>query len=230
MELRDYFLATEDLAINVVGVNNKFPMECAMEPCAPSELNHDCLDYWGSCPPDAPALAYNNWQGLMRVNKTAEMPLFQDTQDADVWNREYGGGHDDLFIYDGQGKLYAYVCSSKTCSAPFLDNSLMTPGGYENIKSLIGLAARSSSSLRCDSSWGGGVGGGEVSYKSKEISRELLVALVAMGGLLLGIFIGLFASRCFALVSSYFFPKSDNTKRFIQLSTIDDDTFDHYEE
>jgi len=123
-------LQQEGVAINGVVINAKQPM-CAM--------HH-------SCGPDDQQ--EQNWQGLMAA--TTALPLLQDSQQLDVFGL-VGKGlllHDDLFIYDRHGQLFAHICSS-TGMAPSCQYATSSPvaadllsnEGYSTVKALAMAAA-----------------------------------------------------------------------------------------
>ena len=74
--------------------------------------------------------AANSVTGL--TNK-CDFPVFQDTAEANAW-AQHDGGKDDMYIYDKEGDLAAFLPISS-----FGDTStnLGTPGGYAYVKNAV---------------------------------------------------------------------------------------------
>lgn len=79
------------------------------------------------------------------------MPVFQDTEEDNVWD-EFGGEHDDLFVYDRNGKLFTWLPAPMTAmniemrgdkqfSYPF-NQDLLTPEGRATVRTVAILAAQ----------------------------------------------------------------------------------------
>ena len=84
--------------------------------------------------------------------------VFQDTHDDNVWD-EFGGEHDDLFVYDRHGKLFAWLPADLAANllvrkyyntsgregspiyAPPYTADLMTKEGRATVRSVAILAA-----------------------------------------------------------------------------------------
>ena len=79
-------------------------------------------------------LIYQDWNDETPSDYRCTFPLFQDTEETRVWEL-HGGGKDDIFIYDAQGKLSSYIPTT----APNTD--LSTPEGYQSLALAILKAA-----------------------------------------------------------------------------------------
>lgn len=64
------------------------------------------------------------------LTDVGDYPIFQDVKTVDAWV-SMGGGKDDIFIYDSQGKLAHYLPVSGS-----VDTNL-SGAGYANLKQLI---------------------------------------------------------------------------------------------
>lgn len=149
-----------DIVVHNVILSNYAPLSCALEECVswwwdnpfmfPNWFGNNCRDYVGGCPPGDVRLQQVNWQGPL-ANKTT-LPIFQDTYWADAWDR-FGGGKGDIFIYDGEGRLYEYLCNPETnveCSHK-LFGGLANSSTYDVVLQIALEAASSNSTERCGS-------------------------------------------------------------------------------
>ena len=66
-----------------------------------------------------------------KLVEKCSFPLFQDTPEVNAWAL-HGGGKDDFFIYDSQGKLAVFLPASGPIST-----DLSTPEGYANVKNAV---------------------------------------------------------------------------------------------
>ena len=73
-----------------------------------------------------------NWQAPMR-EQAPGVPILQDEQGVDAWSA-FGGGHDDLFVYDRNGRLFAHLCSAHLCSPQPVRTDLDDPLGFESVR------------------------------------------------------------------------------------------------
>lgn len=104
-----------------------------------------CYNYVEGCPANDKRLRLSNWQQLL-IDQTS-MPIFQDTEWQDIWEI-FGGGHNDIFIYDRNGRLYEYICSYETCGDDTL-GELTTASGFDAVKEVAVAAASSNATARC---------------------------------------------------------------------------------
>lgn len=97
-------------------------------------------------------LTEKRWQAPL-ARMAPRLPLFQDTAADAVWNDGFGGGHDDLFVYDAQGRLFSWLGSEMTLNAVgkdyLFEQDLITTDGYASVRAITLLASQSRSS-RCD--------------------------------------------------------------------------------
>jgi len=125
----------EERAIRVTAfaLNYRRPMACIMRsgPMAAA----------GPCAEGDMRLREANWQAPL-ASGAPNVSLFQDTAEADVWDGAFGGGHDDLFVYDGAGRLFAWLPSEMTEESPAFNQDLLTPGGYEAVRVALVLASQ----------------------------------------------------------------------------------------
>jgi hypothetical protein len=76
-------------------------------------VSPDCFDYIGGCKPDDSRLQLSKWQ--QPLIDVCSIPIFQDRQWENAWD-QFGGGQNDILIYDKQGRLFKYICSAETFS------------------------------------------------------------------------------------------------------------------
>eukprot|EP01035_Chromulina_nebulosa_P017359 gene17359-22906_t len=147
-------LINEGFRVVNVAINNYAPKSCALESdCKPTwwyfpwypSYSSQCQDYIDGCPPNDPRLHASAWQRPF-TNLTT-IPFFQDKEWQDTWDK-FGGGENDIFIYDSQGKLFKYICSSTTCGESSI-GTITTATGYEYVKTIAEEAAKGNSTLRC---------------------------------------------------------------------------------
>ena len=136
-----------------------------------------------------------------------------------------GGGANDYLVYDKAGYIFAYGCSSKTCTnPPSFSNDITTKEGYDNLKSFLVLAANSNPTARCGSRKADPLlkHFAPTSAAENEALDIIVVAVVLVIGMVLGICL---LPKLFAFVGILCGSASSieaNRDRFIQLSTIDD--------
>ena len=221
------------MKINTVLLNAYLPLGCIKaKACSGSgsgsgsngnrKRSSECI---GGCFPNDSELEEKNWQGLLKPsNVTANMPMLQDTREKKMWNL-LGGGANDYLVYDKSGYIFAYGCSSKTCSnPPSFSNDITTKEGYDNLKSFLVLAANSNPTARCGSRKADPLlkHFAPTSAAENEALDIIVVAVVLVIGMVLGICL---LPKLFAFVGILCCSASSieaNRDRFIQLSTIDD--------
>ena len=210
----------EGLDINTIFLNNYLPFKCS-EGLSSCPSGGACI---GSCLPNDPAFKEENWQSLFKL--PSEMSMLQDTQELQAW-RQFGGEKDDILIYDRQGFIFAYACSSDTCSQsnpPSFSNVLTTKAGYQNIQSLLILAANSAPLLRCatkkhDPLLKHFAPTNEI--EANEWLDLIVVSIVLLVGMVLG---ACLLPRLFTCLQRLCGSTMEtNRDKFIALSTIDDD-------
>jgi len=107
----------------------------------------NCEHYVGGCAPEDSRLSMTAWQ--MHLANVSTMPIFQDTEYDDVWEN-MGGGEGDIFIYDAEGRLYAYICAQSYCDEDeAIYGNLLNATDYSFIKSQAIEAAQSNGTERC---------------------------------------------------------------------------------
>jgi hypothetical protein len=206
------------LRVNTVFLNFCMPLKCALKPCIASS----CDGFYGGCAPSDDSLKPENWQNKA-MKRFPNMTIFQDTKDKLVW-RKAGGGMNDILIYDQSGLLYEYGCSVETCikGEPGFNSDVMTPLGYQNIKSLTHLAANTLGTQRCQA-------GSQCSITRQLapdslLSNEYVDIIVAAALIAAGVILGIVVPKAWYSIQNRFFSTTTIARdRFIQLSTIDDD-------
>jgi hypothetical protein len=214
-EMMDQF----GLKVNAVFLNYCMPLKCAMAPCTAPNCNDD---YYGGCAPDAEELKTEYWQGPI-MKAFPNMAIFQDTKDKLVW-RKVGGGKNDIIIYDQSGLLYDYGCSRETCikGQPGFNSDVMTPLGYQNIKSLTHLAANTLGTQRCQA--GSQCKITNLLAPDSMLANEYVDIIVIAGLVLTGMAISILIPKLWASIQAKFCSTTTIARdRFIQLSTVDDD-------
>lgn len=104
-----------------VALNYYAPMGCALDgycvnPWTMMFSGWDtCMGYTAGCPPGDSRLSFEKWQKpMVMYNQENDdyltMSVFQDTDWTMAWDL-FGGLEGDLFIYDGAGRLYSYMCN-----------------------------------------------------------------------------------------------------------------------
>jgi hypothetical protein len=218
VRMRDELKKELGLQINVVFLNYAMPFACTLKECPVS----DCAAYYGGCAPDADVLTPAKWQQVAS-KRFPSISIFQDTTEKMVW-RKFGGGMNDILVYDQSGLLYAYGCSQSTCvsGTPAFNSNTLLPLGYQNIKNLVYLAANTDGALRCQA-------GSQCSITRQFAPDSLLsneyVDIIVVAALVgVGACLGVFVPRFWAFMQNYYFSTTTVARdRFIQLSTIDDD-------
>lgn len=79
-------------------------------------------------------VAINKWSATLAASKLTddtEFPVFQDTQEVNAWELQ-GAGKDDIFVYDSEGILHAFLPHLGAISV-----NLSTEEGYQNLKDII---------------------------------------------------------------------------------------------
>lgn len=138
----------KNFKVNTAAISYYSPVSCINKECNPNwdswwsifdwSYTNTCMDNIGGCSTGVysgkrdPLLNENNWQ--KKFSSEVEMPLFQDEDELNVWDK-FGGYPGDLFIYDRTGRLYAYVCvSPDVCDHPIPGNSIVTSQeGYDYV-------------------------------------------------------------------------------------------------
>ncbi len=69
------------------------------------------------------------------MSDVAAYPLFQDTTEVNAWAQQ-GGGKDDFFVYDRQGRLQVWLPSNGT-----VDTDLSVPANLQNLRQMLLQAA-----------------------------------------------------------------------------------------
>ena len=210
-----------DLHINTVWLNNCMPFKCTQRKCT----SGNCADWFGGCHPNAAELKLENWQ-YTASHSFPEMAIFQDTKDKQVW-RKFGGGKNDLLIYDSDGLLYSYGCSSNTCltGVPGYNANVLDLLGYQNVKSLVHLAANTNGAVRCQLGSQCSITRGLApeSWLDHEYVDIFVVAILIFFGITLGVVL----PKMWSKVQDAFCSTTEIARdRFIQLSTIDNDILD----
>jgi len=121
--------------INAFALNYQLPMSCIMR-SGPMSMMGPCAIGDGD-----KRLSEPKWQSRL-AQGAPNLAIFQDTAEANVWDAGFGGGHDDLFIYDAEGLLFAYLPSAMTETNPAIPQDMLTPSGYGIVRSMLILAAR----------------------------------------------------------------------------------------
>jgi len=213
-EMMDQF----GLHVNAVFMNYCMPLKCAQAQCTAA----NCDDFYGGCAPDAPELKLEHWQEpVMKTFPT--MAIFQDTKDKLVW-RKLGGGKNDILIYDQSGLLYDYGCSVETCikGKPGFNSDVMTPLGYQNIKSLTHLAASTLGLERCQA--GSQCKITNLLAPDSLLANEYVDIIVVAGLVFTGMMIAIALPKLWSSIQVKFCSTNTIARdKFIQLSTVDDD-------
>lgn len=137
-------LSDAGITLQIAAIN--FPRTMACEMAQPGmEM---AMPDMPACIPDPPE---RDWQHLL-AKRAPGMPVMQDTGEGDVYDA-FGGQHDDLFVYDRYGKLFAYLPSKMSADAiggpsTLLSQDLLTPEGVASVTTIAVLAAASPES-RC---------------------------------------------------------------------------------
>ena len=154
----DLAKANPDIVVHNVMLNFYMPYSCITTECTPSYINYpfflpwytdQCYGYVGGCSPTDPALSLEKWQ--TPLSNVTTMPFFQDTEWDNVWD-DFGGGKGDIFIYDGVGRLYTYICNSANgCSTNFPASlgPLTNETAYNYVIDQALEAAKSNGTERC---------------------------------------------------------------------------------
>ena len=67
------------------------------------------------------------------LTSKCDFPVFQDTSAVNAW-AQHDGGKDDMYIYDKEGNLAAFLPIS---SFGATSTNLGTPGGYAYVKNAV---------------------------------------------------------------------------------------------
>jgi hypothetical protein len=79
-------------------------------------------------------VAINKWSATLsaqNLTDDTEFPVFQDTLEVNAWELQ-GAGKDDMFVYDAEGHLDAFLPHQGTLSV-----NLSTDEGYQNLKDAV---------------------------------------------------------------------------------------------
>ena len=142
-------LSSVGINLQLAAVNYHATMACKMDSPKIRKENPDM-------PPCVRNPPESEWQQLL-ASRAPGMPTFQDTKEKMIYD-EFGGQHDDLFIYDRNGRLFAYLPSTRTAEVIGGPSVLLsttqdvtTHAGYRSVRSLAILAA-ASHPARCGTS------------------------------------------------------------------------------
>ena len=142
-------LSSVGINLQLAAVNYHETMACKMDSPKIRKENPDM-------PPCVRNPPESEWQQLL-ASRAPGMPTFQDTKEKMIYD-EFGGQHDDLFIYDRNGRLFAYLPSTRTAEVIGGPSVLLsttqdvtTHAGYRSVRSLAILAA-ASHPARCGTS------------------------------------------------------------------------------
>lgn len=211
----------QGLNINTVFLNNWMPFKCLTASSCPSSGGADCI---GGCSHDDPALKEDSWQGSFKPSAdTAQMSMLQDTKELQAW-RQFGGEKNDILVYDRDGFIFAYACSQASCSnPPSFSNDMTSLAGFQNINSLLVLAANSAPLARCLTKKHDPLlkhFAPSTEIEANEWLDLIVVSIVLVIGCIIGVFLlprlwACLKKLCGSTVES-------NRDKFIALSTIDD--------
>ena len=132
-------LSDVGIKLQIAAIN--FPRTMACEMAQPGmEMSMPDMP---KCVPNPPE---SDWQYLL-AKRAPGMPVLQDTGGGDIYD-EFGGQHDDLFVYDRYGKLFAYLPSKMSADviggpSTMLTQDLLTPEGVASVTTIAVLAASS---------------------------------------------------------------------------------------
>lgn len=121
-----------EIRVTAFALNYRLPMSCIMRS---GPMAH------GPCEAGDMRLREANWQAPL-ASGAPNVSVFQDTQKANAWDDAFGGGHDDLLIYDTEGLLFAWLPSEMTVEKPLVNQDLLTPIGYEAVRAALVLASQ----------------------------------------------------------------------------------------
>ena len=217
------------IKINVAGLNNFVPYICSETKC---EDVPKCKNAIAGCPPDSKYLKDRyRFSSLNKNNSKVarKVPYFLDESRGgnSVW-RKFGGGVNDILIYDIKLMVFGYACSSQTCTKmPSFSNDLLSAEGFDNIKSLTVLAANSNNYARCTVNRGHDplLKHFAPTSMAENQSVDVIVILIVFAiGMIFG---AIFVNNVFNFFKDKFCMTVDDQRdRFIQLSTIDDSELD----
>ena len=134
--------ANQSINVQAFALNYRLPMSCIMTTGPMSRM--------GRCKigDDDMRLSEAKWQTPL-AQGAPKIAMFQDTVEANVWDRGFGGGHDDVFVYDATGRLFAWLPSAMTDPHPKINQDMLTPSGYDAVRATVILASQQPRN-RCD--------------------------------------------------------------------------------
>ena len=103
-------LAALNVTVNVVALNNALPMSCMMGMMSNGSMMGTGMAGGDASACDPSTTNSSIWQ--RPLGKEGAYVL-QDGGDAPLWSEL--GGHDDLLVYDCEGRLVDFLCSAKQC-------------------------------------------------------------------------------------------------------------------
>jgi len=117
-----------DTKFLAVVINNRDPMSCMMGSCTEEER------------------LYENWQQPLREG-AGNLTVIQDGVRNNAWNM-FGCGHDDLLVYDKEGRLFRWLPSRGSAGNVdgydfdnFMEQNLMLKEGRDNLERTLRDAA-----------------------------------------------------------------------------------------
>ena len=133
-------LAALNVSVNVVALNNALPMSCMMSNGSMSGgmAGGDA----SACDPSTTNSSL--WQ--RPLGKEGGVVL-QDGGDSPLWPEL--GGHDDLLVYDCEGRLVDFLCSEKQCPGAN-DTDPREPAGRDRV---VGAVRRDGGADLADRTW-----------------------------------------------------------------------------
>jgi len=127
-------VANAGTRVSAFTLNYQLPMSCIMTSGNMSHMGR-CAIGDGDM-----RLHEDRWQAPLAA-AAPSLPVFQDTAEADVWGGGFGGGHDDLLVYDRDGRLFAHLPSAMSVAHPLIEQDLLTTTGFDNVRTSLLLAA-----------------------------------------------------------------------------------------
>lgn len=133
--------ANQSTTVLAFALNYKLPMSCIMTSGPMSRMGRCAIG------DSDMRLREASWQAPLAA-AAPPLPVFQDTPAADVWDSGFGGGHDDLLVYDRHGRLFAYLPSAMSQEHVAIPQDLLRTDGVANVRTTLLLAA-SQPAQRC---------------------------------------------------------------------------------
>lgn len=111
----------------IVLINNYIPYQCTLNDCV-----SNCEQKLGNCYLNDTRVSRKSWQQNVVLNK--EISLLQDTKSENVWNL-FNGTANDIFMYDHNGLLLAYLAKNKSASyfTSSINNDILSDIGYASV-------------------------------------------------------------------------------------------------